>query len=168
MRRAPATTEDARRELVLGWTMLAIAAAYYALATRIPESGIADAIGAQGLPKAYAAILALLSIMLIGRALRTRHAATDAAAAERAAGLRHVGLRTAGMLVVGALYVALVPWLGYIVSIAGLIASTVALQGGRLDRRTAAIAAGGALLLWLLFVRLLGIPHPSGIWPSML
>jgi hypothetical protein len=168
VRRAPATTEDARRELVLGCATLALAAGYYVLATRIPESGIADTIGAQGLPKAYASMLALLSIILIGRALWARQTAVDSAAAAGDARPRHVGLRTAGMLVVGALYVALVPWLGYPVSVAGLIASTIALQGGRLDRRTTVIAVGGAVLLWLLFVRLLGIPHPSGIWPSML
>ena len=168
MSRAPATREDTRRELVLGCATLALAAGYYAMATRIPQSGIADAIGAQGLPKAYASILALLSIVLIGRALRARRTAVEAARPANDGRPRHVGLRTAGMLVVGALYVALVPWLGYIVSIAGLIVSTIALQGGRVDRRTAAIAVGGALLLWLLFVRVLGIPHPSGIWPSML
>jgi hypothetical protein len=166
--RARATREDARRELVLGSTTLAIAAGYYALATRIPQSGIADAIGAQGLPKVYASILALLSIILIVRAWRARRTAVDAPASAGAVHVRHVGLRTAGMLVVGAAYVAVVPWLGYAVSIAGLIAATIALQGGRVDRRAAAIAVGGAFLLWLLFVRLLGIPHPSGIWPSML
>ena len=167
MRRAPATRGDARRELVLGCTTLTIAAAYYTLATRIPPSGIADAIGAQGLPKAYAAMLALLSIILIGRSARARRTAVETAMPAGSARAQHVGLRTAGMLIVGALYVALVPWLGYPMSVAGLIASTIALQGGRLDRWSAGIAIGGALLLWLLFVRVLGIPHPAGIWPSM-
>jgi hypothetical protein len=31
-----------------------------------------------------------------------------------------------------------------------------------------AVAVGGALLLYLLFVRILHIPHPAGIWPSLL
>ena len=112
----------------------------------------------------------LLSIILIARAAlaRRRPAPPESPAITPGPVARHVGWRTFGMLVNGALYVALVTRLGYILSIAGLIASTIYLQGGELNRRTIAVAAGGALLLWLLFVRLLHIPHPPGIWPSLL
>ena len=171
MTRAAVTKEVARRELVLGCATLAIAAGYYLMAIRIPSSDIADVIGAQGLPKTYAAMLAVLSILLIGRAAFARRTAvapvppepTDAAPA-----VRRVGWRTFGMVMNGALYVALVPTLGYMVSIVGLIASTIYFQGGELNRRSLAVAVGGALLLWLLFVRILHIPHPAGIWPSLL
>jgi len=168
VKRPGATKEDSRREIVLGCGTLTIAAVYYLFATRIPQSDIADVIGAQGLPKTYALLLGLLSTILIGRAMRSARAPVAAhpppAPDEGAPG--HVAWRTFGMLVIGALYVALVSWLGYIVSIAGLIASTIYLQGGSLNRRAAAVAIGGALVLWLLFVRLLHIPHPAGIWPS--
>jgi hypothetical protein len=146
------------------------------MAVRIPHSDIADVIGAQGLPKTYAALLAILSIVLIGRAALARRTAAvpDAPAVSVAPPVsegppvpKHVGWRTFGMLLNGALYVALVTRLGYILSIAGLIASTIAFQGGELNRRSIAVAAGGALVLWLLFVRLLHIPHPPGIWPSV-
>ena len=163
------TKEDSRREIILGCGTLAIAAGYYLLAIRIPQSDISDVIGAQGLPKTYAALLAVLSIMLIGRAMLARRTAVVSNAPAIAIGSsasRSVGWRTFGMLVNGVLYVALVTSLGYIVSIAGLIASTIYFQGGELNRRSLAVAAGGALLLWLLFVRLLHIPHPAGIWPS--
>jgi len=174
--------EDSRREIVLGCATLAIAAGYYLMAVRIPHSDIADVIGAQGLPKTYAALLAILSIVLIGRAALARRTAAvpDAPAMSMAPPVsltppvsegppvpKHVGWRTFGMLLNGALYVALVTRLGYILSIAGLIASTIAFQGGELNRRSIAVAMGGALLLWLLFVRLLHIPHPPGIWPSV-
>ena len=164
------TRDDARRELVLGFATLAIAAGYYLSAARIPQSGISDVIGPQGLPKAYAGVLALLSLIVIGRSAVAHRTALDRAPEPRSEERElppHVPLRTAGMLVVGALYIALVPWLGYMLSIAGLIASTVFLQGGRIDRRTGAVAGGGAFLLWLLFVRVLHIPHPAGIWPSI-
>ena len=170
MKRAVVTREDARREMVLGCATLAIAAGYYLMAIRIPHSDIADVIGAQGLPKTYAALLAVLSIILIGRATlarRTAVAAEPRTIAVDPSAPRHVGWRTFGMLMNGALYVALVPRLGYILSIAGLIASTIYFQGGDLNRRSMAVAVGGALLLWLLFVRILHIPHPAGIWPSM-
>ena len=169
MKQAEITKEDSRREIVLGCGTLAIAAGYYLLAIRIPQSDISDVIGAQGLPKTYAALLAILSIMLIGRAMLARRTAVVSNAPAIAIGSsasRSVGWRTFGMLVNGVLYVALVTSLGYIVSIAGLIASTIYFQGGELNRRSLAVAAGGALLLWLLFVRLLHIPHPAGIWPS--
>ena len=166
---AAATQGESRREIVLGCGTLAIAAGYYLLAVRIPSSDIADVIGAQGLPKTYAALLALLSIILIGRALLAHRtaAAPDPRAISVEVTPRHVGWRMFGMLLNGALYVALVTRLGYILSIAGLIASTIYFQGGELNRRSAAVAIGGALLLWLLFVRLLHIPHPPGIWPSL-
>ena len=171
MTRSAVTKEDARRELVLGCATLAIAAGYYLLAIRIPSSDIADVIGAQGLPKTYAAMLAVLSIILIGRAARANRTVVAPAPPEPAdvpPTARRVGLRTFGMLMNGALYVALVPTLGYMVSIAGLIASTIYFQGGALNRRSFGVAVGGALLLWLLFVRILHIPHPAGIWPSLL
>ena len=112
----------------------------------------------------------ILSSILIGRAMlarRTAIASNAPAISIESSASRNVGWRTFGMLVNGVLYVALVTRLGYIVSIAGLIASTIYFQGGELNRRSLAVAAGGALLLWLLFVRLLHIPHPAGIWPSL-
>ncbi len=130
-------------------------------------------IGAQGLPKTYAALLAGLSIILIVRSVVARRIATasapDATPGTPKPGLqRGVAWRVFGMLMNGVIYILVVPWLGYILSIAALIAATVYYQGGELNRRAAAVAIGGAVLLWLLFVRLLHIAHPAGIWPSLL
>ena len=36
------------------------------------------------------------------------------------------------------------------------------------DRQVVVIALGGAVVFWLLFVVLLGIPQPAGLWPSLL
>ena len=162
---------DAQRELVLGCATLAIAAGYYLMAARIQQSDIADVIGPQGLPRTYAALLAGLSIILIVRsALRRRFAvAPDAVPVTTKPGVpSHVTWRVFGMLMNGVIYILVVPWLGYILSIAALIAATVYYQGGGLNRRVAAVAIGGAFLLWLLFVRLLHIAHPAGIWPTLL
>ena len=76
-------------------------------------------------------------------------------------------LRAAGMLVIGVIYLAVVPWLGYVVALAGLIAATTYYQGGGLNGRVALVALSGALFFWVLFVAVLGIPHPPGIWPSL-
>ena len=73
----------------------------------------------------------------------------------------------AGMLVIGIVYLAVVPWTGYILALAGLIAATTYYQGGGLSGRVALVALSGAVFFWILFVAVLGIPHPPGIWPSL-
>jgi hypothetical protein len=162
-------TNEARHELLLGIVTLAIAAAYYLMTLRIPQSDIADVIGAQGLPKTYAALLAGLSIILIVRALVARRTAPRPPTGAVTPGMeRNVAWRMFGMLMNGVIYILVVPWLGYLLSIAALIAATVYYQGGGFNRRVAAVAFGGAVFLWLLFVRLLHIAHPAGIWPSLL
>jgi hypothetical protein len=67
---------------------------------------------------------------------------------------------------IGVGYILAVPWLGYPISIALVILAATAAQGGRLGGRAAVVAVCGALFFWLLFVVLLGIPQPSGVWPS--
>jgi len=75
--------------------------------------------------------------------------------------------RAFGVIVIGAVYIVTVPWLGYLVSLAALIAATTYYQGGGLNRRVAIVSVSGALLFWLLFVAILGIQHPAGLWPSL-
>ena len=149
------------RDLVFGVVCLALAAGYYAMAAAIPESALSDTVGAQGLPKTYAIVLAVLSSILVVRSI----ARTGAASAR--ATQRSPVLRVAGMLVIGILYLAVVPWLGYVLALTGLIAATTYYQGGGLNARVAAVALSGALVFWVLFVAVLGIPHPPGIWPSL-
>ncbi len=156
------------KDVVFGSATLAISAIYYSRATAIPTSQLADAIGPQGLPKAYAILLAALSLMVIGGSVARRGDAQprEAAAAARRAP-RPVLWRVAGMLAIGALYILLAPWLGYTLSIAGLILATTYYQGGSINRRVAIVAASGALFFWLLFVVLMRIPQPRGWWPSL-
>ena len=60
------------RDLAFGSATLAVSAGYYWMATVIPTSQLADAIGPQGLPKTYAILLAMLSLILIGRSVAQR------------------------------------------------------------------------------------------------
>ena len=53
-------------------------------------------------------------------------------------------------------------------SLAALIMATTYYQGGAWNRQVAAVAVSGAVVFWLLFVMLLGIPQPAGFWPSLL
>jgi hypothetical protein len=161
--------------------MLAIAAAYYLLGTSIPQSALDDAVGPWGLPRAYAIVLAALAILRIARGARfrpgnggqaeSRPATTKPKPASSARSWRFVGLA-----MIGIAYLAVVPWLGYLVSIGLLIAGTAWYQGGsiagepdqaRSTRGILLVAASGAVVLWLLFVALLGIPQPSGVWSEI-
>jgi hypothetical protein len=151
------------RGLVLGTAMLAVAAAYYWLTTQVPQSALDDAVGPVGLPRLYAIVLAALSLVLIARSLF----GTVRRQSLRSDDGRQGSWRFAGLLLIGVVYVAIVPWLGYMVSIALLIASTAWYQGGAITGRVVIVAVSGALLLWLLFVAFLRIPQPPGAWTSI-
>ncbi len=165
------------RDLAFGASGVVIAGGYYRLATSIPDSALADAVGPQGLPVAYAAVLALLSLILIARSLRPSNAEPGSRIPDPGSHIPDPGsriphpgsrlLRVAGMLAFGALYIVLVPWLGYTASLAGLLFAVTWYLGGTVHRSMAVVAVSGAVVLWLLFVRLLGIPHPAGIWAGL-
>ena len=150
---------------MFGCASLALAVGYFLLAAQIPESQLADTVGPQGLPRIYAYVLGGLSLILIARSLRASSPRPSAESPTLSA--RSQALRAFGVVVIGAVYIAVVPWLGYIVSLTGLIAATTYYQGGGANRRVAVVSVTGALLFWLLFVEILGIQHPAGFWPEL-
>jgi hypothetical protein len=151
------------RDLVFGAACLAVAAGYYLMASAIPESALSDTVGPQGLPRTYAIVLGALSLVLIARSSAWQRSHRNAPPSP----FPLAPFRIAAMLVIGVVYLAVVPWLGYILSLAGLIAATTYYQGGGLNTRVAVVAVSGAVFFWVLFVAVLGIPHPPGIWPSL-
>ena len=177
------------REVLFGTFALCAAGTYYAAAAAIPRSGLADAIGPGGLPKAYAIVLAALALVLIVRSsmvarhpLKGRPTSRDSRAHAVAdpTTFRPVVSRAVWMLAIGIAYLMLVARTGYIVGLAGLILASVYAQ--RASRRpphdgspfnlrfrdAALVAVSGAVFFWIVFVRLLGIPQPAGFWPSVL
>ncbi len=161
------------RDLVFGSATLALAAIYYALTVTIPQSDLADPIGPQGLPKTYAVVLAVLSIVLIARSIR-RRANLEPANPEPTnpeppiPAPRSPIPRVIGMLLIGVAYIVVLPWLGYLLSVAALIAATTYFQGGSINRRSILVAISGALCFWVLFIWLLRIQYPAGLWPSVI
>ncbi|MBM3818349.1 MAG: tripartite tricarboxylate transporter TctB family protein [Acidimicrobiia bacterium] len=159
------------RDLWLGVIGLVLAGAYYLMAADVPESLLSDAVGPAGLPKIYAYVLAGLSLVLAGRGFAPRLADRPPRAESRGKGppyVRREIARAAGLLALGAVYLAVVEFVGYVVAVALLIAATVWYQGGVFRPRILLVAACGAALFWLMFVRLLGVQHPPGIWESLL
>jgi hypothetical protein len=146
------------RDLAFGGAALAISILYYWMATLVPASQLADVIGPQGLPKAYALILAALSLILLVRSVRD----PGSGIRDRKGSPR--SFRAAGMLVIGIVYILLAPWLGYLISISGLIFATTYYQGGTVGRQAALVALCGGVFFWVLFVAFMGIAQPPGFF----
>lgn len=150
------------RDLVSGVGLVCIAAAYYAASRSIIASSLEDAFGPHGLPNILAIALACTGVLLAARgawAANRRHTTTTA--------LRGLPdnrpLRALGLLAIGFSYILLVDTLGYFLAIVLLLAAVAAYEGAKLSVRLGAVALGGGVFLWLLFVWLLEVAQPSGL-----
>jgi hypothetical protein len=139
-----------RRDLACAALGLALAAAYWMAAHALPTSSLADAVGAEGVPKSLAAVLALFSLLVGLRALRRRDESRERKSHGRALLIAAIGFA----------YLLVVPFAGYLVSIA-LLAAVAALHYGAPRRPGVALfGVGTALVLWLVFGALLDIALP--------
>ena len=152
------------RDLVTGALGLVLAAVYYLAADALPVSLLSDAVGAAGVPKALAIGLGLLSAMLILRAVAARP--TFRGTGSAADPWPH--LQALGVVGLGAAYAALAPYLGYPVAVAALIGVTALYFGMRPSPRLVLVALAGAALFWGLFVKILGVAMPEGLWPRLI
>ncbi len=71
------------------------------------------------------------------------------------------------MLAIGAAYVLALPWIGYLLGVGLLILATIFYQSGKREPSAVLIAAAGALVFWAIFVYVLRIPEPAGLWPAL-
>ena len=152
-------------DLAFGLAMLALAGGYYATAAAIPPSFLDDVVGPAGLPKAYSIVLAGLAAVQVVRSLLIMRRPPPGPV--QPAGRVLADSRIAVTLGIGIVYGVVLPWLGYPASIALLLVATAGYMAGGIDRRVVAVAMAGAAVFWLLFVWLLGIPQPEGIWFSL-
>lgn len=184
------------RDVVGGLVLLVLAAGYYLQSMRIPRSTLADTVGAQGVPQAFAICLGALALILLIKAAlallsgagdlepsaelsnaqggdpgEVGRGAADAVAEpaeESVAPLSRSILRMLGMLGLGVAYILLLPWLGYALTLFLLIGAVVLYQGGRVGPRLLIVMIGAAVFFWLIFVQVLGIPLPAGAWTNWL
>jgi len=151
-------------ELLLGLLALAASAGYLYEASQIPESLLADPIGARGVPIAIGWVLAAVGLILCVRsALRRVPANTESAsdtAGDAPALTPHV--LALGLLAILAVYLLILPHGGYIASTALLIGAIARFAGAPFGRTPLFVAIGGSLVLWLLFDPMLGISLPVG------
>lgn len=153
-----------KRDFLSGGVLIALAAAYYIATGTIAESTLSDEIGATGLPRLLAMLLAFIGLALIARtafvALAARRANVPQAAADEEEGAPLP--RAVGLLLIGGAYVVLLPFVGYFLSVALLIGAVAFYEGAARSWVLPTAALGGATLYWAIFVKLLGVHQPAG------
>jgi putative tricarboxylic transport membrane protein len=151
------------KDLLSGVALLGISGTYYTWSTYIADSTLSDEVGAGGLPRALAVVLAILGVILIARTLLVARAAAPANAAAADDGEEQASLpRGIGFLLIGAAYVFLLPFVGYIIATALMIAAVAVYEGAPKTWVIPAAALGGGVFYWAIFVKLLGVHQPMG------
>ncbi|CAN7621215.1 tripartite tricarboxylate transporter TctB family protein [Rhizobium sp. LjRoot254] len=151
------------KDLLSGVALLGISGTYYTWSTYIADSTLADEVGASGLPRALAFVLAILGVILIARTLLVARAAAPAKAAPSDDDEEQASLpRGIGFLLIGAAYVLLLPFVGYILATALMIAAVALYEGAARTWVIPAAALGGGVFYWAIFVKLLGVHQPMG------
>lgn len=156
---------------ITGVLGMALSISYVMYARGIEDSLLADAVGASGVPTAVGVVLLLASLALFLKSLggAVQLGAPDAVgAAPEAGGSAHPHRMALGLLGILLAYVALLPLLGYVLSIALLVGAVAWYAGARQRLSILACMAAAGPLLWLLFDWALAIRMPAGLWPQLL
>lgn len=151
----------------IGVIMLIAALVYWLEAGKIRISPLDGLVGAAGLPKSLAYVLAGLSLILIARGIaetkiRLRSNAAESEEPRSLGDWIKPHLRAVGMLAIGVVYLLLLPWLGYTITVAMLLFAVSVYNGAQINLRTILVAVIGAAFCQLLFVQFLGITLPTG------
>ena len=147
-----------RADFILGAAAIVLALAYLVAASTIPESILADAVGAAGVPKLVGWAIGVVGMLICVRSIRF-----DGMPAERARSpqwrAHALALGLLGLLVA---YVVLAPLLGYPLSIALLTGGVAWYAGAPFGWRLCVISIASGMGFWLLFATVFGLPMPAG------
>jgi putative tricarboxylic transport membrane protein len=150
----------ARRDAALGLGAMALAGIYWTLAADIPESLLSDAVGAAAFPHMIAIALAAAGALLV---LRNSSGGTSASDRE-VNWLAHA--QAAGVVALLVAYLIATPFIGYCAAISVLIGAVGLYGGARGWLTVIATSAGGGILMWVMFAKVLGVAMPSANWLS--
>jgi hypothetical protein len=169
------------RNLIGGILTVLIGVGYLAMAYQLRVGALSDTVGPAGFPKvlgyavvglglilcaqSVAAMLARRSALPLaagGPAVPAATEAEDKGGGDAGDSLRGV-LKAGGMLAIGIVYLLVVRWLGYVPSVALLMIAAAIYLGTPFSLRVVGIGIAGALVYWIVFVWVLGIPLPPGI-----
>ena len=151
------------KDVLSGGILLVVAGAYYWATLQIPDSSLADEVGAQGLPRILASLLAGLGALIMVRGVAAARTAAVAIPTDEPGEGEAPLPRALGLLAIAAGYIVVAPLVGFGPALALLIAAVALYEGMRLSWRLPVVAAAGALAFWLLFVRLLGVEQPASL-----
>ncbi len=159
-----------RGNLITGILLLIFSVVFWFGADAIPKSRLSGSVGADGLPKMLSIALAVLSGALIVQTLLTMKVTVPTTGTElNARAEQHtLYLRALGIIAIGAGYLMLVPYLGYILTIALLLLTVALYNGKRPSIGLFLFAALGSVFFYVLFVQVLAVPLPAGFWPRLI
>jgi len=143
------------KDIAFGAAAFALGATWYHAAAGIEDSLLSDAVGAGGVPKVLAAIMAGTGALLVLRTIL--RAPPDDEGRGTAA-----HLKAAGLLALMLAYLLAAPILGYPLALGLFAAGAATYAGARPGVPVLAFGAGTAALFWLGFVKLLGVAFPVG------
>ena len=152
---------EGHRDAIAGALLLALAAGYHAATLRIQTSSLADAVGPDGLPRLLAATLAVVGAALAAKGLwLARRQAPSVPEADGDDDPPATLPRALGFLAIGAGYMLLAPWTGYALGLALVIGAVALYERAAPSPLLLAVAVGGGVGFWLIFVKLLGVEQP--------
>jgi putative tricarboxylic transport membrane protein len=154
-----------RRDSAVALGLIGCAGLYWLGADQIRVSRLEGIVGAQAVPKGLAVSLAILSALMLAHDLWRARRVVGVEAGEISG--PHAHLRAGGMLLIGVGYLALVGTIGYVPAVALLVVATALYLGQSWSIKLGFLAIGLGFLYYVIFVRLLGIPLPAGIWPGL-
>lgn len=157
-----------RRERLLALLAAAAASAYVVLSRSIEDSLLSDAVGAGGVPQGVGIAVVVAAVALFARTWlrRPQSAPVIGQAADTPRGPAWpVIARTSALVAILLAFAALLPMLGYALSISALVLACGWLAGAAFKLTLWLCAAGAGPGLWLLFDRLLQVRMPVGtLW----
>jgi hypothetical protein len=159
-----------RTDFFLGLGAVVLSGVYLYVASGIEESMLSDATGAGGVPRVLGWMMAALGVLLCLRSVSFTAPAPAASAAPSgeaavAASPWTLNPHVQALVLLGILvaYVALAPYLGYMVATALLLAAVAAYGGAPIGRNLLLISAAGGIALWLSFAWALSIPMQTSL-----
>jgi putative tricarboxylic transport membrane protein len=155
------------RDMIGGLVAAIFATVYLHYATKIRVSSLSDSFGPQGMPLVYGWLMLGLGLVLIGQGVFA-YLKSDAGTRQFVdmadwAGQGRKTAWAAGLMAFGVAYLGLVNTLGYLLAMAVLICGVALFLGARFSWRPVLIGVLGAVVLWLIFVKLLGVAMPAGL-----
>lgn len=160
--------------IVTGLALMVLSGLYWLQADAIPQSPMSGSVGADGLPKLLALVLCGLSLIFVVQSILVRQPLAapgipeDDQDEDDAAFTRRGHVLAAALLAITIVYAVILPYAGYTVAMGFLLLAVGVFYNHRMSAGIAIFAILGAVVFHLIFITLLGVRMPEGIWPDVL